>query len=124
MSESVATQTLAEWMASYQKAWESNERQDIAALFAERARYLREPYSAPIEGRDAIVANWLAHRDAPGNHTFMWQPLVETPELTIVTGVTDYPGDTTYSNLWVIRFDGDGRAQEFTEWWMDQSKPS
>jgi hypothetical protein len=24
----------------------------------------------------------------------------------------------TYSNLWVIRLDADGRCAEFTEWWM------
>jgi hypothetical protein len=23
-----------------------------------------------------------------------------------------------YSNLWVIRFDADGRCREFTEWYM------
>ena len=25
-----------------------------------------------------------------------------------------------YSNLWVIRLEEDGRASEFTEWWMEK----
>jgi hypothetical protein len=25
---------------------------------------------------------------------------------------------STYSNLWVIRLDAEGRCTEFTEWWM------
>ena len=24
----------------------------------------------------------------------------------------------TYSNLWVVRLDAEGRCTEFTEWWM------
>jgi hypothetical protein len=26
-----------------------------------------------------------------------------------------------FSNLWVIRLDRDGRAREFTEWWMEST---
>jgi hypothetical protein len=37
-----------------------------------------------------------------------------------VEGVTDYHDGPTYSNLWVIRLAADGRAEEFTEWWMEQ----
>jgi hypothetical protein len=35
-----------------------------------------------------------------------------------------YEGGSTYSNLWVIRLDAEGRARAFTEWWMDQSDSS
>ena len=46
-----------------------------------------------------------------------------TRDIAIVQGETGYPNER-YSNLWVIRLDDEGRAREFTEWWMDQSKPS
>jgi hypothetical protein len=29
----------------------------------------------------------------------------------------------TYSNLWVIVLDADGRCREFTEWWMEHPAP-
>jgi hypothetical protein len=43
-------------------------------------------------------------------------------DLAIVQGRTRYRTTTpaTYSNLWVLRFAGDGRCREFTEWWMEQ----
>ena len=58
-------------------------------------------------------------KDEPGGWTFEWQPLLETPELAIVTGTTSYRDPPqAYSNLWVLRLAEDGRCLEFTEWWM------
>jgi hypothetical protein len=39
-------------------------------------------------------------------------------DAAFVRGWTGYKTDSDYSNLWVIRFDLDGRASEFIEWWM------
>jgi hypothetical protein len=36
-----------------------------------------------------------------------------------VEGVTDYRDGAAYSNMWVILLAPDGRAEEFTEWWME-----
>jgi ketosteroid isomerase-like protein len=110
---------LREWVDGYVRAWNSNDPADIGALFTDDAVYFTEPYEAPWRGRDEIVAKWLEHRDEPGQTTFHWQPLVETPELSILTGTTVYRDPPrSYSNLWVIRFDSEGRCREFTEWWM------
>jgi SnoaL-like domain len=126
------TDTLTSWMAAYRTAWESNDPSDIAALFTDDAVYYKEPFTEPVRGRDAIIAMWLEHRDAPGTTTFEWNLLVDpvgagTGDPFIVQGETVYP-TVRYSNLWVIRFavdeSGAARATEFTEWWMDQSKPS
>jgi ketosteroid isomerase-like protein len=122
MSEA-QSKAVSDWMSGYRKAWESNDPADIGALFTDDALYYFEPFSEPNRGRDAIVAAWLAREDAMGTTTFAWSPLATTDDVAIVTGETDY-GDIRYSNLWVIRLAADGRATEFTEWWMDQSKPS
>jgi hypothetical protein len=29
----------------------------------------------------------------------------------------------SYSNLWIIRLDAEGRCTEFTEWWMRHPDP-
>ena len=118
-----ANQAVSEWMTAYRTAWESNERADIEALFSADATYFYEPFDQPIRGREAIVASWLERQDAPGTTEFTWHPLVVTDEIAIVQGETIYPS-IRYSNLWVIRLGTDGRATEFTEWWMDQSKPA
>jgi hypothetical protein len=110
------------WMRGYQSAWASNEPDDIRTLFTDDATYRTEPYAAPWQGADAIVDGWLDLADGPGAFTFEWAPLVETPDVTVVQGTTRYAGGPVYSNLWVIRFAPDGRATEFTEWYMDHAK--
>ena len=78
-----------------------------------------EPHSPPWRGRDEIVRRWLDRKDQPGDSEFRWHPLTATPEVAVVEGTTTYRDPPrTYSNLWVIRLDPDGRCAEFTEWWM------
>ena len=105
------------WVANYRKAWESNDPQHIADLFAEDAAYFTEPFAKPWLGRDAIVAAWLDHADQPGSTHFEWHPLIVTDDLAILEATTRYP-DRAYSNLWVLRLDNLGQARQFTEWWM------
>jgi hypothetical protein len=106
------------WVGGYVLAWNSNDPADIGALFAEDADYYTEPYARPWHGRQQIVERWLARKDEPGAATFDWHPVAMTGEVAVVQGITVY-SDRTFSNLWVIRFDDDGRCREFTEWWME-----
>ena len=117
------SEAIEEWMSAYRRARESNDESDVAALFADDAAYYNEPFIEPARGRAAIIANWLERADPAGSTTFTWTPLVETDDVAIIQGETIYPNER-YSNLWVIRLDAAGRATEFTEWWMDQAKPS
>ncbi|MPV38529.1 nuclear transport factor 2 family protein [Georgenia subflava] len=113
---------LATWVEGYVRAWNSNDRDEIGMLFSENATYRTEPYAEPATGRQAIVERWLELRDEPGQTTFRWEPLVASGGLAIIQGTTVYHFDPpkTYSNLWVIRLDAEGRCTEFTEWWMEQ----
>jgi hypothetical protein len=111
---------LAAWMARYERAWESNDPDEIGALFSDDALYYTEPYREPWRGREEIVEKWLDRKDEPGGWTFEWEPLVDTPELAIITGTATYRDPPLgYSNLWVLRLADDGRCREFTEWWME-----
>lgn len=112
---------VSKWITLYRTAWESNEPDDIRALFTEEAEYRTKPHGEPWRGHAAIVEGWLASADAPGETTFEWSTLIENEALAVVQAETAYAGGSTYSNLWVIRFDPDGRAIGFTEWWMDQA---
>jgi ketosteroid isomerase-like protein len=114
------SETVEAWVTGYRKAWETNETDDIQALFTEDAEYRTEPYSDPWRGHDEIVDGWLEAADEPGETIFDWSELVSVGDLGIVQATTAYAGRSTYSNLWVIRFAPDGRAREFTEWWMAQ----
>jgi ketosteroid isomerase-like protein len=112
------SERLGEWMAGYLRAWRGNEAADIGALFSDDAVYLTAPDAEPRHGRDAIVAGWLEDADAPGEWSFDWWVLHEGPDVAFVQGRTEYPAERDYLNLWVIRFAEDGRAEEFTEWYL------
>lgn len=113
---------LAGWMAAYERAWASNHADEIGALFSDDALYFTAPFREPWRGRQEIVDCWLDRKDDPGDWSFEWQPLLDTPELAIITGTTIYRDPPlAYSNLWVLRLGADGRCREFTEWWMEHT---
>jgi uncharacterized protein (TIGR02246 family) len=113
------------WVERYVQAWNSNDPATIGSLFTEDAAYYTEPYSQPWRGRDEIVRQWLDRKDEPGDIQFRWHPLTVTPEVAVVQGTTVYRDPPrTYSNLWVIRLDAEGRCTEFTEWWMQHPDPT
>lgn len=113
---------LERWMADYRSAWESNDPGDIRALFTEDAEYYTAPFAEPWVGHEGIVAGWLGAADGQGETSFQWSTVVENDDLAVVSAQTTYADGPTYSNLWIIRFGPDGRAIEYTEWWMDQSE--
>jgi hypothetical protein len=108
------------WVEGYRKAWLTNDRADIEALFTDDAAYYAAPYTTPARGRDAIVEHWLQHADAPGDTEFGFELLATDGDVGVVRGRTLYTGDPPreYHNLWVIQLDDSGRCSEFTEWWM------
>jgi ketosteroid isomerase-like protein len=117
---------LEEWVQAYLKAWASDDPADIAALFTEEARYFTEPYAKPWVGRGKIVAEWIARGDSGTEWSFEHKIVAECEDAGVVRGVTRYgpeaPGEMgkTYHNLWLVRLDPEGRAREFTEWWMKE----
>lgn len=113
------------WMEKYIAAWTTNEPEDIRALFTEDAVYATRPHDEdPWRGREQIVDRWLEARDEPGDWTFDWSVLGADGGLAFVQGFTHYLGDRpSYDNLWVIRLEPDGRASEFTEWFMVRKVP-
>jgi uncharacterized protein (TIGR02246 family) len=109
------------WVERYVKAWNTNDPEDIKALFADDARYQTEPYAAPWQGIDEIVSGWLAAKDEPGDTKFHYSVLVATDDLGIVKGDTAYKSTgRKYSNLWEIRLDDSDTCTEFVEWWMEK----
>jgi hypothetical protein len=115
------------WLADYVSAWKSYDADAIGALFGSDAAYRFHPYDEPVRGRDAIVANWLEVRDAPGTYDADYKPIAIDGNSAVAQGRTQYfkaDGKTLESefhNLFVMRFDDEGRCMDFVEWYM-QSK--
>jgi hypothetical protein len=110
------------WLDRYIAAWRSGEPADIGALFSADAAYSYGPYREPVRGRDAIVADWTSEPDAPGSWDAEYRPLAIDGQTVVTTGESRYRDGRTFSNIFVCRFDGDGRCTEFREWFMEKPR--
>jgi uncharacterized protein (TIGR02246 family) len=109
------------WIDGYLQAWNSNDPGEIGQLFSEDAAYYTGPFDNPWIGRDAIIQGWLSIKDDPGTFSFGYEILATANRLAMVRGWTKYINpDREYSNIWLIKFDDQGRCEEFTEWWMQK----
>jgi hypothetical protein len=111
-------ETVQAWLEAYVAAWRSYT--GIEKLFSAEAEYRYHPYDEPLRGRDAIAADWLSERDEPGSWEAAYSPLLVAGDRAIATGETRYAEGRTFSNLFVLEFDGEGRCRSFTEWYMEQ----
>jgi ketosteroid isomerase-like protein len=108
------------WLDEYVAAWRSNDGDAIGELFSADASYRYHPYDdEPVRGREAIVADWLEDPDEPGSWEASFAALLVEGDRAVATGETRYADGRTFSNLFVLAFDGDGRCREFTEWYME-----
>jgi hypothetical protein len=106
------------WLDAYVEAWRTYD--GIGELFSAGATYRYHPYDEPLRGREAIVASWLDDRDDPGSWEATYAPLLVDGERAVITGESRYVEGNVFSNLWVLRFDGEGRCSDFVEWYMEQ----
>jgi ketosteroid isomerase-like protein len=119
-------ETAGTWLDAYVRAWETYDPQAIGELFAEDAAYFEGPYEEPIRGRQAIVERWLVNPDPKGSFAAQYRPLAVESDLVVANGRSRYfqPDGVTmrveYDNIFVLRFDADGRCAEYREWYMRQ----
>ena len=128
---------VSRWLDDYLEAWRTYDPERIAALFAEEVEYRYHPYDEPIRGRDAVVESWLGEgehedasaRDPEGTYDASYAPVAVDGEVAVATGSSTYferpggPVEKIYDNCFVMRFDGEGRCREFTEWFMKRPAP-
>ena len=126
--------TVQAWLDRYVDAWKSYDPEAIGALFAENATYRYHPYDPDnhvVRGRDAIVRDWIepdgsaSSRDKPGTYDAHYEAWAVDGDRAVATGTSSYWTDATrselariYYNVYLLRFDGDGRCVEFSESFM------
>lgn len=116
--------TFQDWLDRYIDAWRTGDPDQIGDLFASNARYVYGPFQEPVVGREAIVASWTAEPDAPGSWEAEYAPLAVDGEVAVATGESRYTDGRTFSNIFVCRFDADGRCTEFREWFIERPAQS
>ena len=117
---------VASWLERYVAAWRSYDADEIGTLFSDDAVYRYHPWDEgadTTEGREAIVASWLDEPDAPGSWTAAYEPWAVEGERAVAVGTSHYLAtedapETVFHNVFLLRFDGDGRCAEFTDVYM------
>ena len=124
---SVDEAAVARWLDEYVTAWQTYDEARIGSLFSEDAVYRYYPWSEgddDVRGRAAIVASWLEEPDAPGTWSAEYRPWLVAGDRAVATGVSRYLAEDDgsggkvkreYHNVFLLRFDADGRCAEFTE---------
>ena len=108
------------WVEHYERAWRSQDVDDLDRLFTEHARYLRSPYDEPLDGIDAIKGFWAD----PAVFEMSATVLAADGPVGVVRVDVSYPeSGKEYRDLWVITFAADGRAEQFEEWAYWPGKP-
>jgi hypothetical protein len=125
----VDEQAVAAWLDGYSRAWGTYDPTEIGALFSSDAVYHFEPYSEPARGREAIVAAWLEDRDEAGTYEGSYRPVLVAGDQAVARGTSRYfdtngSVDREFDNLFLLRFDGDGRCAEYREWYMRRPEPT
>ena len=108
---------VAAWVDRYVAAWRTAGVAPLTELFAADARYVVSPWRAPIVGLDAIGAFWEAGRDgADEAFDLTYEVVAVDGDTGVVRVAVDYAAGDRWRDLWVVRFDPEGRCAEFEEW--------
>ena len=115
----------AAWLDRYVDAWRTYDRASIEALFSADATYRYHPEDAPVRGRAAIVADWLASPDDPASWRCRYEPFAVAGDRAVMHGRTEYlaaDGESVerrFFNVWLCTFDAEGRCRDFMEYYME-----
>ena len=116
--------TFKDWLDRYVDAWRLNDPLAIGDLFSADVRYAYDPFEEAVVGRAALVASWLTDPDEDGSWTADYEVLAIDGDIYVAHGRTQYltddrsAVDREFANVFVCRFDDEGRCREFTEWYM------
>ena len=115
------------WLDAYVATWRSYDAGAIGDLFSEEVEYRYHPWDEPVQGRAALVESWLGDRDEPDSWTAEYRPWLVSGDRAVAVGVSRYLApdgetlDREFHNVFLCRFDGDGRCSEFTELFLQRA---
>jgi ketosteroid isomerase-like protein len=116
------------WLDRYVEAWRTGDPGQIGDLFSEDATYQWNPWDEPLRGRQGIVRAWTENPDPAGSWEARYEVLAVDGDAGVAQGRTRYleshdgMAGKSYDNIFLCRFDAQGRCREFTEWYMEPRK--
>jgi hypothetical protein len=136
----VDRQRVQDWLDRYVEAWRSYDPAAIGDLFADEAAYRYHPYDEGadvVHGREEIVRAWVepegnaSSRDEPGTYDAKYEAWAVDGDRAVAVGWSRYWTDASrateralYHNVYLLRFDDDGRCLELTEYFVERPASS
>jgi ketosteroid isomerase-like protein len=115
-----------QWVAGYEAAWRSAGTDGLGDLFTADVTYRPSPWSAPIGGLDELAAFWETEREGPDEAFDLRSEIVAVDgDTAVVRLAVDYldADRSSWRDLWVLGFAGDGRCAAFEEWPFAPTQP-
>ena len=111
----------ADWLERYRRAWVERNAEAAAALFTEDAIYREQPFEPPFTGRAAIRDYWArvtrTQRDVELRYG---QPVVEGARVA-VEWWANFVNDgkpVTLAGEFLLSFTAQGECRELREYWL------
>jgi hypothetical protein len=124
----IDAQALAAWLEAYGKAWESQDPDAAAAIFAPVATYQETPFDEPMRGREAIRQYWTTGSEYQRDVSFGYEILTVDPAIAhwwvsyLAVKRDDEP--TKVDGIFLLEFDEEGLCTSLREWWHAHPRPS
>ena len=112
------------WLYLYSKAWTERNPELIRDLFAQDAKYLEKPFSAPFDGIDSIIQYWHGVAQTQKDVSFQYKILAINQDLGIAHFTASFLRNHTtpvkLDGIFLVKLNSQNKCTRFEEWWQSQ----
>ena len=122
----VTKDSLENWLAAYESAWENRDPDAAAAIFTPNALYYETPHTDAFEGRAGIAGYWAKATADQRDIDFASEILAVDGDVGVASWTASLASRSTGSRIelngvFVLKFAPDGLCSELREWWFLRS---
>jgi len=115
------------WLDAYGQAWESQDPQAAAKIFAADATYQETPFDEPVRGREAIFQYWLEETYEQAQVKFSYEILAVSENRGIARWQASFiriPSkiEVKFDGIFVVYLNAENLCTVFEEWWNREEK--
>lgn len=127
--EAVSEASVAEWLAAYGQAWETQDADAAAALFTENATYRENPHEEPFKGRTGIHAYWSRVTADQRDVSFTSDVITTFDRSAVAHWSAEFVSVSSGARIkldgvFLLEFDESGLCDALREWWIVKVDPA
>jgi ketosteroid isomerase-like protein len=110
-----------EWVDAYGRAWRERDPDLAASIFTEDAVYCSDLFEEPARGQDGVREYWSGVTATQSDIDLQLAVPIADGNKALVefwTKMKNGGADVTLAGAMLVRFGGDGRAEELREYWF------